>query len=198
MKVIVTPVVRLAAVHLNTIHFLTMPLPGSSRRVHPQLYSSHRRRLIFELSEGLPSPSTQFHPLTLSLSPIQILDLKGTAKTEQNSLLDSFLTITSTKNELETTSFLSSLDMDPNANAQISSNMTSPTGSRVSLPLADGAGGASTPMGVGESLFAALGSPPLSGTGSGLGRGDDQKREVFSDFRRFVSGFRRDSTMPAP
>jgi hypothetical protein len=128
----------------------------------------------------------------------QILDLKGTPLPEQGSLLDSFLTITSTKNELESTSFLSSLDMDPAATTQISSNLTSPAGSRVSLPLVDGS--ASTPMGAAESLFAALGSPPLSGppTGSGTtGRPDDQRREVFSDFRRFVSGFRRD-TLPPP
>ncbi|KAJ3481813.1 hypothetical protein NLI96_g7407 [Meripilus lineatus] len=48
-----------------------------------------------------------------SLNFQKILDLKGTPKTEQNDLLDSFLAITSTKPELENTSFLSSLDMDP-------------------------------------------------------------------------------------
>ena len=88
--------------------------------------------------------------------------------------------------------------MDPTTTAQISSDLTSPAGSRVSLPLTDG--GASTPMGTAESLFAALGSPNLSGppTGSSIsGRPDDQRREVFSDFRRFVSGFRRD-TLPPP
>ena len=128
----------------------------------------------------------------------QILDLKGTPLPEQSSLLDSFLTITSTKSELESTSFLSSLDMDPATTTQISSNLTSPAGSRVSLPLVDG--GVSTPMGAAESLFAALGSPPLSGPPTGTGasaRPDDQRREVFSDFRRFVSGFRRD-TLPPP
>jgi len=128
----------------------------------------------------------------------KILDLKGTPLPEQSGLLDSFLTITSTKAELESTSFLSSLDMDPTATTQISSDLTSPVGSRVSLPLMEG--GASTPMGAAESLFAALGSPNISGPTAGssaTGRPDDQRREVFSDFRRFVSGFRRD-TMPAP
>ena len=43
----------------------------------------------------------------------KILDLKGTPKNEQNHLLDSFVTITSTKDELQSTSFLSTLDMDP-------------------------------------------------------------------------------------
>lgn len=127
---------------------------------------------------------------------MQILDLKGTAKPDQNSLLDSFLTITSTKNELETTSFLSSLDMDPSNSSQAGNanlTVTSPTGSRISLPLMDGA---STPMGAAESLFAALGSPPLSGPPTGGSGRQEDRREVFGDFRRFVSGFRRDSLQP--
>ncbi|KAF5348642.1 hypothetical protein D9758_006764 [Tetrapyrgos nigripes] len=116
----------------------------------------------------------------------QILDLKGTPKTEQNHLLDSFVTITSTKDDLESTSFLSSLDMDPPAHGHLA-GMVSPTG----------------PTSVAESIFAGLASPPVSGppTGSGSmvdgGRGD-QRREVFSDFRRFVSfGLRRDTQPPS-
>ena len=126
----------------------------------------------------------------------QILDLKGTPKNDQNSLLDSFLTITSTKNDLESTSFLSSLDMDPTSTAQLSSNLMTPTGSRVSLPLVDGQ---TTPLGAAESLFAALSSPPTSGppTGSSATGRMEERREVFSDFRRFVSGFRRDSQLPS-
>lgn len=106
--------------------------------------------------------------------------------------MDSFLTITSTKNDLESTSFLSSLDMDPTSTAQLSSNLTSPA---VSLPLVDGQ---ITPLGTAESLFAALSSPPISGppTGSSATARVDERREVFSDFRRFVSGFRRDSQLP--
>ncbi|KAI0645796.1 Vps53-like protein [Trametes meyenii] len=103
----------------------------------------------------------------------KILDLKGTLKAEQNDLLDSFLTITSTKTELESTSFLSSLDMDP---GQIST-LTSPGSSRVSL-----LPGAST----GESFLASLSSPPLAGapsSGSDTPPRQDQssRREVFSD-----------------
>ncbi|KZP34522.1 hypothetical protein FIBSPDRAFT_924022 [Athelia psychrophila] len=126
----------------------------------------------------------------------KILDLKGTAKPDQNSLLDSFLTITSTKNELETTSFLSSLDMDPSNSSQAGNanlTVTSPTGSRISLPLMDGA---ITPMGAAESIFAALGTPPLSGPPTGGSGRQEDRREVFGDFRRFVSGFRRDSMQP--
>ncbi|KAJ6594211.1 Vps53-like protein [Mycena capillaripes] len=122
----------------------------------------------------------------------KILDLKGTPKAEQNNLLDSFLTITSTNDHLEGTSFLSSLDMDPSGSAGLNSNLSSPGGSRVSLPLNGGA--------TGESIFANLTSPgtsgPSTGTGVADGRPGDQ-RQVFSDFRRFVSfGLRRDTQPP--
>lgn len=120
----------------------------------------------------------------------KILDLKGTPKAVQNNLLDSFLTITSTKTDLESTSFLSSLDMDPPAAGYVGGSLISPAGSRISLPLA------------GESIFASLATPTPSGpsTGSTIGEGrpGDQKREVFSDFRRFVSfGLRKDSMAPS-
>ncbi|KAI0633222.1 Vps53-like protein [Trametes polyzona] len=118
----------------------------------------------------------------------KILDLKGTPKAAQNDLLDSFLTITSTKNELESTSFLSSLDMDP---GQVST-LTSPGSSRVSL-LPGGTAG--------ESLLAALSPPPIAGapsSGSETPPKQDQssRREVFSDFKRFVSFGLRRETMP--
>lgn len=113
----------------------------------------------------------------------KILDLKGTPKGEQNDLLDSFLAITSTKNELESTSFLSSLDMDPTTSAL--SLLGSPSGSRVALPLA------ASPLPDG-----AFGSAPGSGPPTGDGKNPEtaQKREVFSDFKRFVTfGLRRDT-----
>jgi hypothetical protein len=47
--------------------------------------------------------------------PWQVLDLKGTPKSEQNTLLDTLLTITSTRTELASESFLTTLDMDPSA-----------------------------------------------------------------------------------
>ncbi|KAH7888924.1 Vps53-like protein [Phlebopus sp. FC_14] len=120
----------------------------------------------------------------------KILDLKGTPRMEQNSLLDTFLTITSTKTELESTSFLTSLDMDPPHGLTVGS----PGASRVALPLSEGA-------------FTALSSPPLSGPPTGSSGGDagatkgseaGQKREVFSDIRRFVTfGLRRDTQPPS-
>ncbi|KAJ6500190.1 Vps53-like protein [Mycena vitilis] len=122
----------------------------------------------------------------------KILDLKGTPKAEQNNLLDSFLTITSTNDDLEGTSFLSSLDMDPGGPAQLHSNLSSPGGSRVSLPLSGGV--------TSESIFANLTSPGTSGPSTGTSVADSRpgdQRQVFSDFRRFVSfGLRRDTQPP--
>lgn len=119
----------------------------------------------------------------------QILDLKGAAKAEQNDLLDSFLTITSTKTDLKDASFLSSLDMDP---GQVT-NLISPAASRVSLLQGSGQS---------DGLLAALASPPAAGssTGSDTPPRTDQapRREVFSDFKRFVSfGLRRESMPPS-
>ncbi|OBZ70516.1 Vacuolar protein sorting-associated protein 53 [Grifola frondosa] len=119
----------------------------------------------------------------------QILDLKGTPKAEQNDLLDTFLTVTSTKSELDSTSFLSSLDMDPGQVATLGS----PSSSRISLiPGLQGAGAA-------ENLLAALSPTPVPSTGSETPPRGDQtaKREVF-DFKRFVSfGLRRESLPPS-
>ncbi|KAG6819237.1 hypothetical protein H0H93_013895 [Arthromyces matolae] len=53
----------------------------------------------------------------------KILDLKGTPKGQQNALLDNFLTITSTKTDLDSTSFLSSLDMEPPGPGQLGGSL---------------------------------------------------------------------------
>jgi hypothetical protein len=122
----------------------------------------------------------------------QIIDLKGTPRSEQNDLLDFFVTITSTKPELEQTSFLTELDMDPSMTSALALT-TAPNSSRVASP---GIGG-----GAGEALFASLASPPLSSTPSGAEtppRGDANAatKQVFSDIRRLMSfAVRRD---PAP
>ncbi|KAJ7045845.1 Vps53-like protein [Mycena alexandri] len=126
----------------------------------------------------------------------KILDLKGTPKAEQNNLLDSFLTITSTNDDLEGTSFLSSLDMDPGAPAQLNSNLSSPGGSRVSLPLA-GVVGATGESGIFANLTSPGPSGPSTGTSVADGRHGPERGQVFSDFRRFVSfGLRRDTQPP--
>ena len=111
----------------------------------------------------------------------QILDLKGTPKAEQNGLLDSFLTITSTKPELDTASFLSSLDMDPSFGNVVAAT-SSPGGSRVSLP------SLVTQVSLGgDNIFSALASPQLTERDVKNDPSNEKKREVFSDFRRFVS-----------
>ncbi|KAI0688173.1 Vps53-like protein [Cytidiella melzeri] len=120
----------------------------------------------------------------LSFSNFQkVLDLKGTPKAQQNDLQDTFLAVTSTKPELESTSFLSMLDMDPGQ----SSSFSSPGSSRVNL--LTGAGG--------DGILSALGSPPASTTptqADAAGRSDPLSK--FTDLRRFVSfAVRRDTVM---
>jgi hypothetical protein len=102
--------------------------------------------------------------------------------------MNSFLTTTSTKNDLEGTSFLSSLDMDPQGNSTttVPGASESPAGGKSNMSL---------PVVGTESLFAALASPPASGAQTpvvgGTGEG---KREVFQDFKRLMTfGLRRDS-----
>lgn len=123
--------------------------------------------------------------------------MKGTQRAEQNDLLDFFVTITSTKPELEQTSFLTELDMDPSSATMTSALAltTAPNSSRIASPgIGAGAGGA------GEALFASLASPPLSNTPSGADtppRGDANAatKQVFSDIRRLMSfAVRRDTT----
>lgn len=123
--------------------------------------------------------------------------MKGTQRAEQNDLLDFFVTITSTKPELEQTSFLTELDMDPSSATMTSALAltTAPNSSRIASPgIGGGAGGA------GEALFASLASPPLSNTPSGADtppRGDANAatKQVFSDIRRLMSfAVRRDTT----
>ena len=119
----------------------------------------------------------------------QIIDLKGTPRAEQNDLLDFFVTITSTKPELEQTSFLTMLDMDPPTSSTLGL-FASPNGSRVALP----------GTGAGDALLATLGSPPLSNTPSGADtppRGDaNATKQVFQDIRRLMSFAVRRDTVP--
>jgi len=114
----------------------------------------------------------------LSFSNFQkILDLKGTPKLEQGNLLDNFVTFTSTREHLDATSFLSSIDMDPPAQsqAQLLSNSVGP------------------PTLESRSLFSGLTSPlPESGPMS-PGGATGERREVFSDLKRLVTfAVRRD------
>lgn len=127
---------------------------------------------------------------------LKVLDLKGTPRVDQNALLDTFLTITSLKSDLESTSFLSSLDMDPPGPG---ANLASPGGSRVSLPLSTGGTVVATHT---DGIFSGMSSPPLSAPNTGDNNdatkaGETRTREVFSDFRRLMTfGLRRDSATP--
>ena len=99
---------------------------------------------------------------------LQILDLKGTPRGDQQKLLDIFLSVTSTKDDLADTSFLTAIDMDPPAEKLI----TSPTsGAMFSPPAASG--------GIMPSLLTRAAS------GDGHDRSDTPK--AFGDFRRLVS-----------
>ncbi|KAF7782136.1 hypothetical protein Agabi119p4_1512 [Agaricus bisporus var. burnettii] len=150
----------------------------------------------------------------------KILDLKGVPRTLHQDFEDTFLMITSTKTDLDSTSFLSSLDMDPQGGGGGGSNLLllSPTASRVALPLGSntisdggglfhslsgGSGGASVSGSSGPATGSSIGGG-VGGVGSGEGgfgpgaRGMSGETNVFSDFRRFVSfGLRKESTPPS-
>ncbi|KAF8606385.1 hypothetical protein BDV93DRAFT_520691 [Ceratobasidium sp. AG-I] len=89
-----------------------------------------------------------------------VLDLKGTPKAEQNALLDALLTITSTRTELASESFLTTLDMDPSPAATTSSNLG---------------------IGIG------IGLPASTAAGADSPRSGESRREVFGDLRKLVS-----------
>ncbi|KAI0000479.1 Vps53-like protein [Russula vinacea] len=96
----------------------------------------------------------------------KIIDLKGTPRAEQNDLLDFFVTITSTKPELEQTSFLTELDMDPSATSALA--LTAPNSIRVASPGID--------------------TPPRGDANA--------TKQVFSDIRRLMSFAVRRDTAP--
>ena len=84
--------------------------------------------------------------------------------------------------------------MDPPTTGHAGGSLVSPGASRMILPL----GGS-----ISEGIFGSSsggGGPPTAGTaGAGENRTENHpRREVFSDFRRFVSfGLRKDSTAPS-
>ncbi|KAI3609669.1 garp complex subunit [Moniliophthora roreri] len=178
-------------IDLQTVKAFLLKLPGDYIRSLTKSASRLESLLKVIVTPVTQDPADGFilnYTLVIgddSFSNFQkILDLKGTPKNEQGHLLDTFIAITSTKEDLESTSFLSSLDMDPTGLTHL------------------GAALGSTALSGHDSIFSGLASPPISGppTGSSLpdaSRGD-QRREVFSDFRRFVTfGLRRDTQGPS-
>lgn len=113
-----------------------------------------------------------------------MLDLKGTPKTEQNTLLDEFLKFTSTRTELKEKSFLSTLDMNPPA--ALAPPLSFPTAPSSPGPALGAV------LGEGIGILAALGSPPL---GSQESQGGEKKEGLSEGFKRFVSfGLRRETS----
>ena len=92
--------------------------------------------------------------------------------------------------------------MDPPSTQHLAT-LISPAGSRVNLPGLLASAGSGSGATTAEGIFSSLASPPLSGPptgsdGSSSRAGDaGQRREVFSDLRRFVTfGLRRDTAPP--
>ncbi|KIR67392.1 vacuolar-sorting protein 53 long isoform [Cryptococcus bacillisporus CA1873] len=114
----------------------------------------------------------------------KILDLKGTPRTDQQRLLDIFLSVTSTNSELSDTSFLTHIDMDPPASVDISRTVISPVGSSASL--------FSPTSGV-------AGLPSLLRSGSTDGTERSETPKAFGEFRRLVNfATRRDNITTIP
>ncbi|TYJ54567.1 hypothetical protein B9479_004795 [Cryptococcus floricola] len=113
----------------------------------------------------------------------KILDLKGTARTDQQRLLDIFLSVTSTNSDLTDTSFLTHIDMDPPASSEAARGFTSPSASSSGLfSPTTGPGG----MG---------GLPGLLRSGSADGGERTETPKAFGDFRRLVNfATRRDNS----
>ncbi|OCF33058.1 vacuolar-sorting protein 53 long isoform [Kwoniella heveanensis BCC8398] len=109
----------------------------------------------------------------------KILDLKGTPRTDQQKLLDIFLSVTSTNSDLADTSFLTHIDMDPH-HQDATARITSPvSGSAIFSPTGS-----------------AVGLPGLLRSGSGDGTDRSETPKAFGDFRRLVSFARRETLGP--
>ncbi|WWC62062.1 uncharacterized protein I303_104651 [Kwoniella dejecticola CBS 10117] len=128
----------------------------------------------------------------------KILDLKGTPRTDQQKLLDIFLSVTSTNSELSDTSFLTHIDMDPSPSSQVSGTMTNnPSSSgpgseinRITSPISS------------NGLFSQHGSstglPSLLRSASASAEGHERSEtpKAFGDFRRLVNFARRETLGP--
>ncbi|WVR06988.1 hypothetical protein IAU60_004025 [Kwoniella sp. DSM 27419] len=113
----------------------------------------------------------------------KILDLKGTARTDQQKLLDIFLSVTSTNSDLSDTSFLTHIDMDPHP-SDAGRSVTSPT------------------TGPSSNLFAPTASsaalPGLLRSASASAEGGERSEtpKAFGEFRRLVNFARRETLGP--
>ncbi|WVQ67566.1 uncharacterized protein L199_005767 [Kwoniella botswanensis] len=121
----------------------------------------------------------------------KILDLKGTPRTDQQKLLDIFLSVTSTNSELSDTSFLTHIDMDPPASSTTSGPGGNADIQRVTSPVS-GSGMFSQHHG------SSTGLPGLLRSASASGEGHDRSEtpKAFGDFRRLVNFARRETMNP--
>ena len=119
-----------------------------------------------------------------------VLDVQGVRRAEQNNLLDLFLARTSTATGLTDTSFLTSLDMDPQltslATSGLNSGAQSPSlGGPTSTSLFGAAMGAN---GSRDGLGLGLGSAGASRAGTPVGGvrdGGERGKEALVELRRF-------------
>nr|XP_019001124.1 vacuolar-sorting protein 53 long isoform [Kwoniella mangroviensis CBS 8507]OCF64585.1 vacuolar-sorting protein 53 long isoform [Kwoniella mangroviensis CBS 8507] len=121
----------------------------------------------------------------------KILDLKGTPRTDQQKLLDIFLSVTSTNSELSDSSFLTHIDMDPPASSTTSGPGGNADIQRVTSPVS------------GSGIFSqhhgsSTGLPGLLRSASASGEGHDRSEtpKAFGDFRRLVNFARRETMNP--
>ncbi|SCV69740.1 BQ2448_1134 [Microbotryum intermedium] len=167
---------------------LHLVLPPGDTSAVPMSYSRYVSRSVTKIDTLLKvimtpeEPAEEFVKNYLVLVPCQsfsdfqkVLDLKGVRRAEQNNLLDIFLARTSTAMGLDDTSFLTSLDMDPNAAIN---SFQSPSGSGVNSPLLASSNTnlntlSSSTNGGG---FLGLGASPLGGSGGGSGGSRETSR----------------------
>ncbi|WRT66449.1 uncharacterized protein IL334_003407 [Kwoniella shivajii] len=109
----------------------------------------------------------------------KILDLKGTPRTDQQKLLDIFLSVTSTNSDLSDTSFLTHIDMDPTPSVDVTRVASPVSGSGIFSPHTSNAG-----------------LPGLLRSASGEGGDRSETPKAFGDFRRLVNFARRETLGP--
>ncbi|SGY14176.1 BQ5605_C010g06090 [Microbotryum silenes-dioicae] len=182
---------------------LHLVLPPGDTSAVPMSYSRYVSRSVTKIDTLLKvimtpeEPAEEFVKNYLVLVPCQsfsdfqkVLDLKGVRRAEQNNLLDIFLARTSTATGLDDTSFLTSLDMDPNATFQ------SPSGSGVSSPLLGSSNTNSNALGGsmgGGGGFLGLGASTLGGSGGGSGGSREGSRTSTP-----IGGFGRAGSLSGP
>ncbi|GAA5952951.1 hypothetical protein JCM3765_003016 [Sporobolomyces pararoseus] len=174
------------------------PIPTSYSRYVSR--SCQRVDTLLKVIMTPEEPADNFVGHYLLLIPCQsfsdfqkVLDLKGVRRVEQNNLLDLFLARTSTATGLTDSSFLTQLDMDPNAGS-----LTSPSASGLNSPLAPN--NLSIFSGFGSAATAALpilpsGSLSRDASRAGTPAGQRDGEKGFSRFGAFSSRlFRKDTS----